>query len=162
MGKYTILVPYNGTPSGDDVLHLAFDAARSHDGRVVVLALTEVHPAIRLVDLPSIFDEEGWGALERANTVARERGLVIECRLCRTHDAGKAIVSEARRIQADAIFLALKTPRFSWLPPRLGARARTVMRLAPCPVVLGSTRRTGQLRESEAVGEAERVLKLVR
>ena len=158
MGVPTVLVPYDGSAASDRMLRMACDAAAARGGRVVALALTQVHRALPLANLPPVFDEPGWRALFHAEEVAKQRGTSIEPRLRHTYDAGRTIVREAHALQADAIFLALKPPRFSWLPLRLGGTARTVMRGAPCPVILGHVHPAAELDATDALAEAERVL----
>ena len=126
---------------------------------VVVLAVTEVHPSLPLANLPGHFDEPSWNALVHAEDLATGWDMEIEARLRRSHDAGRTIVGEARAIRADSIFLALKRPRFSWFPRRLGKKARTVMRKAPCPVIIGHIPPGAEINAAGALAEAEQVLR---
>jgi nucleotide-binding universal stress UspA family protein len=139
--------------------------SRSRDtigGRVVAVAVTLVPPSLPLADLPPTFDQTGNHALARAKEISSRELLrdgEIETRLTRAYDTARAIVSEAAYIGADAIFLALDRPRFSWLPLRLSSTARRVMKQAPCPVFLGYFPHQGALEASTASAEAERLLR---
>ena len=157
MTSHTALVPYDGSEAADKLLYLACRTMGS-DGRVIALALTEVHPTLPLMDLPVHFDEPARRALVRAEGLARLWGSQIEPRLRRTHDAARTIVREARIIPADAVFLALKPRRFSWLPTRLGRTARMVLHEVSCPVILGQFPAAVELDAAGALAEAQRVL----
>lgn len=159
MSPRTILVPHDGGPGADAMLELACDIVKAWGGRIVVLAVTEVHPSLVLETLPGHFDEPSWNALVHAEDLATGWGVEIEARLRRSHDAGRTIVGEARALRADSIFLALKPPRFSWLPHRLGKKARMVMRKAPCPVLIGHVPVGAELNAAGALAEAEQVLR---
>jgi nucleotide-binding universal stress UspA family protein len=103
-------------------------------------------------------DQRERDALRRARDIAWRYGHEIETQLRRGRDAARPIVLEARCIDADAIFLPLGLPRFSWLPPRLSRTVRDVLRQAPCPVFFGYFPSAGALEASRAVAEAERLL----
>jgi nucleotide-binding universal stress UspA family protein len=159
MSPRTILVAHDGGPGTRAVLELACDIVKARGGRVVVLAVTELHLALPLYNLPGHFDEPGWNALVHAEGLAKGWDMEIEARLRRSHDAARTIVGEAWALRADSIFLALKPPRFSWLPHRLGKHARAVMRNAPCPVLVGHVPVGGELNAAGALAEAEQDLR---
>src|SRR5947209_17335090 len=131
----TYLVPYDCSVSSAVLLRLACHAAGARGEAVRVLAITLVHRALPLWNLPSYFDEKSWNALIHAETVAQGYEVAVEGRIRRSYDAGKCIVQEACAARAAAIFLALARPWFGW--PRLDRTRRYVLQHAPCPVYLG-------------------------
>ena len=158
MTPRTILVPYDGRPRADDMLRLACDVVPTVGGRVVAFAVTHVVRSLPLAGLPASIDRAGRDALTRARDLARHHGREIETHLMRSYDIAPAIIWEARDIQADAIFLAVERPRLSWLPLLLPGTARTVIRRAPCPVILGYFPAARAPKASEVLAEAERLL----
>jgi nucleotide-binding universal stress UspA family protein len=161
MGPRTVLVPYDGSEDADRMLRLACQTVGA-GGRVVVLALTQVHQTLPLADLPAHFDEPTLRVLHRAWEVVRtvwDASVDVEIEPClrRTHHAANTILHQADTIKADAIYLALKQPRFSWLPLRLGGTTRTIMQRAPCPVLVGRFPSLG-FSPSDVLEEAHQVL----
>ena len=163
MTPRTVLVRVDESEGAGWILRMACLAA-GDGGRVVVLALTEVHPALPLLDLPAHYDEPAlraihwaWQVVAALWTEEEAIRIEIETRVRRTHSAARTILEEAERTSVDTIFLALKQPRLSWLPLRLGGTIRTVMRRSPCPVVVGRFPPVS-LSPSDVLAEAQRVL----
>ncbi|MDQ2744852.1 MAG: universal stress protein [Chloroflexota bacterium] len=156
----SMLLVHDDSVASDQALLLACTIAGLRHCRLVVLAITEVHPAIPLVNLPAFFDEHSWNALVQAEEVAREFDIEIDTRLRRTHDAGKSILGEAQRIHADTIFLAIRQNRFGRLPLLFGRTIRAVMRDAPCPVLVGYFPPATTPDSSDVIADVQRLLHL--
>jgi len=90
----------------------------------------------------------------------REFGIEIDTRLRRTHDAGASIVSEAQRIHADTIFLAIRRNRFGRIPLLFSGTIRAVMRDAPCPVLVGYFPPATTPDNADVIAEVQRLLHL--
>lgn len=155
----TVLVYHDGSSSADGVVRSACNLVES-GGRVSVLAVTCVPRSLPLQNLPAQVDDKAQKALRQARDAARGvSGRDIETQIRRGREAARLIVMEARRIDADAIFLTLDRPRFSWATPRLTRTACDVLRHAPCPVFLGYFPQGELLDASHALAEAEDVLR---
>jgi nucleotide-binding universal stress UspA family protein len=133
----TIVLPYDGSEAADAMLRLACQVV-DRPGRLIALYTTRVPASLPLDPLPAWFDDEGNEKLDRAEALAAARDVAIETTLTRVRRPVDAIVAEARRCEAAAIFLARPSWRRPWR--RLGAAitARAVRRRAPCPVLVGS------------------------
>jgi len=142
----TILVPYDGSSQADDLLHLACEVVGA-EGRVVALYVTRVPPSLPLDPLPAHVDAAGNDALDRAERVMRRYDGIVETRLTRARRVRDAIVGEAGAIGADAIFLPLASGGV-WRRLRRAWDAWTVVRRAPCRVLLGYSPDLGDLYAS--------------
>lgn len=131
----TLLVPYDGSASADDVLHLACNAVSGATGRVVVLYVARISLVDPQPSMQRPGDGDGFRALDHAQQITRQYGGMVETRLVRARSVVTAIVTDADAIRADGIFLVLG-------PGCLGQRWRhawmawQVMRRAHCPVLL--------------------------
>jgi nucleotide-binding universal stress UspA family protein len=144
----TLVVPHEGTAQDDAALRLACQTARGTGARVLVVAVTRVHPSLPLEGLPPSIDADARDALDHAAEIARGEGCLdvaslIEGRLVRARDVAEAIVAEAREVGAEAIYMALSYRRHPWQRWGTSRTLRAVLRHAPCRVVLDSARETG-------------------
>jgi hypothetical protein len=133
----TLLVPYTKSDASARLLRLACRVVAAEGGRVVVLALTQVHRALPLEGLPAYFDEKSWYALCDAEKVARGSGAEVELTLHHTYHKAKTIIRESHIVGADAILLPVERPRYAWLPTWWDGTQRFVTKHATCPVITG-------------------------
>ncbi len=137
MTALTLLVPYTKSDASARLLRLACGVVAAEGGRVVVLALTQVHRALPLEGLPAYFDEKSWYALGDAANVAQGLGADVELTLRHTYHKAKTIIRESHTIGADAILVPVERPRFAWLPAWWDSTQRFVIKHATCPVITG-------------------------
>jgi hypothetical protein len=137
MKALTLLVPYTKSDASARLLRLACTVVAAEGGRVVVLALTQVHRALPLEGLPAYFDEKSLYALCDAANVAQGSGADVELTLRHTYHKAKTIIRESHTVGADAILLPVERLRFSWLPAWWDGTQRFVTRHATCPVITG-------------------------
>jgi basic amino acid/polyamine antiporter, APA family len=89
-------------------------------------------------------EARGRSALESARIQARRAGIRIQTRVLRTRNPGAALVEEARRLEADAIYWStLHAPAGE---RSIGPTALYLLSKRPCRVVI----------ETEGSGERER------
>ena len=151
MALGTILVSYDGTAPADAMLRLACGTAGS-GRRLIALYVTRIPASLPLEPLPAWIDEEGQGALDRAEAIAREYGVEVESWLMRARHTVEAIVGVAREGEADAIFLPLGSWRRPWRRLHAICTARAVLRRAACPVLLGAWAIPGHERTPQRPG----------
>ena len=127
------LVPLFGTDLNADAITAAAKLV-GEDAGVEVLYLIEV-PLRLPLDAPLPDEEErARNLLEAALVVGRHAGLRVDTRMLRTRRASATIVSEARRLGSDAIYLATEHA-----PPAergLGPLATQLLAHRPCRVVI--------------------------
>lgn len=153
---HKILVHHDDSACADGLVRMACDLV-GYGGRVVALAVTCVPPSLPLYGLSPDLDIEARDALRRARDVAEADGYGIETRLRHGRDIADVVLREAEDVQADAIFLTLRRPRFRWVPWSLPRWVTAVLREAARPVFLAYYP-SGRGEEKRAVVEAERVL----
>src|SRR5262249_39721418 len=89
-------------------------------------------------------ETQGRGLLESARIAGRKAGVRVKTGLIRTRSPGSTLVDEARRVDADLIYLdAVHAPRFEQL---LGPTTTSLLTKRPCRIVV----------ETGAAGLAER------
>ncbi len=137
MSGVTLLVPYSKDDASACLLRLACRIAAAEGGRVVVLALTEVHRALSLAGLPAHFDTKAWYALSDAEEVAGGSDAEVELELRRTHHKAKTIIREAQSTRADAILLPVPRRRHVRIPTWPDRTQQYVSKHATCPVITG-------------------------
>ncbi len=143
---HTLLVPLDGTPQSDRVIDLAARAAATEQSRLHILCV--VDPAYVLspgdtdgVEPDGLTYPPAAEQTERAEHVVaaaihrlRGSGLAAEGQVC-GGQPGDAIVTEARRINADVIVMGHRhlSRLQRWVDP---STAGTVIERAPCPVLV--------------------------
>ena len=142
MTLHRILILYDGSEAADGLLSMACETVWPA-GCVMPLYVTCVPSVLPLAPLPRWYDEEGWQALERAETMAWRHGCNVDIWLVRSREPVDAIVSVAHDGEADAIFLPLCGWRHPFQRLHDGAQAQSVARDAPCPVLVGSWNEPG-------------------
>ncbi len=132
-GYRTVLVPI----FGEDVGAAAIGRAAKLIGKggvihaVFVLA---VPPELPLEDGLEAQEAHGRSALESARIQARRAGIRIHTGVIRTRNPGAALVEEARRVQADAIYWStLHAPA---VERRIGPTALHLLSRRPCRVII--------------------------
>ena len=137
MALDTILVHYDGSESADAMLRLAWQVVGAR-GRLIALYTTRIPASLPLDWLPSWIDNDGNKMLDRAEVLAAAQGVAIETTLTRVRRPVDAIIAEARACEAAAIFLPQPSWRRPWRRLRAVITACSVLRRAPCPVLVGS------------------------
>jgi basic amino acid/polyamine antiporter, APA family len=129
----TALVPLFGADLNADAIAAAAKLV-GEDAGVDVLYLIEV-PVRLPLDAPLPDDEQrARNLLEAARVAAQRAGLRVDTRMLRTRKASATIVSEARRLGSDAIYLATQHA-----PPGergLGPLATYLLAHRPCRIVI--------------------------
>ena len=138
-----ILILYDGSEAADGLLSMACETVWPA-GSVMPLYVTRVPAVLPLSPLPRWYDEEGWQALDRAESVAWRYGCNVDTWLVRSREPADAVVSVAYDGEADAIFLPLCGWRHPFRRLHDGSQARSVAREAPCPVLVGSWNEPGR------------------
>ncbi|MBY4674356.1 universal stress protein [Burkholderia multivorans] len=142
----TLLVPLDGTPQSNRVLDLAARAAAVKQSRLHVLCVVDPAYVLSPCDMDGV-EPDGLtyppavDQTERAERVVaaaihrlQGNGLAAEGRVC-GGQPGDAIVTEARRINADVIVMGHR--HLSWLQRWADpSTAETVIERAPCPVLV--------------------------
>jgi hypothetical protein len=154
----SLLVVYDGTPSGDESIRLACALAASDGYPIEVLSIVLVPRSLPLRGLPVSFDERNTAQLARACDLARERGIDIRTRVVHAYETWQGVLRECERLRPAALFLALDWSPTRWLPERLPMAVRHPVRNAPCPVYLAHAPGPSAPSSREAIAEAERVL----
>lgn len=152
-----LLVPYDGSAHAGDALRFACVVARTTDSRVVAVYVTRVPPSLPLLADIERLDRPGHAALRGACEVAARSGVDLNASLVRSRDVATGILTEARQVGADAIFMALNPRRRPWLRLLLARTARKVMRRAQCPVHINVLE--AELEASDRVADAIRVIR---
>jgi nucleotide-binding universal stress UspA family protein len=153
-----ILVLYDGRPEAQQVLESACDVAAASDCDVEVLHFKRVPLSLPLTNLPQWLTDEAEAVLDQAREIGASKGVALETHRRFTYDVGAAVVSEANRVQPQAIYLSVDWPHSNWFPRFLPRTVRDVMRNAHCPVYLGYFPNHFGVSPKEIVEEAERVL----
>jgi nucleotide-binding universal stress UspA family protein len=155
----SLLVVYDGSPSGDEGVGLACAAGRLRNQAVEILSVTTVHRSLPLADLPDWLDERAELRLARARDIAFASGSEIDTRLVRDYDLTQAVLRECQRIQPAGVFLAIESSSKPWLPAFLPGLARRLMQKAKCPVYLVNAPESRGMTPREVLSESERVLR---
>lgn len=153
-----ILIPYDGSDSAQEMLHLAGDLTSAAGGQVFVVGFSRVPPSLPLADLAPSFDQKLRQALVTAGELAHLHGWATEIRVRRSYDVPRAILSEARAVWADAIFLPIQPSSLHWNGLLLSREVRMVMRQAECLVVLVRSPRRRRLDSSHVLDEVNTIL----
>ena len=148
-----ILVPVVATESSEEMMATAGKLAA--DRGVTIHAITVVEVPVEL-PLDAEMPREQRGAeqlLAHARQIAEEYGATVDTTVVNGRQAGRAIVEEARRTNAEVIMMGVARKR------RLGERifGRTVdyvLRHAPCRVVIASDAAAPGSTPAEAAGAA--------
>jgi hypothetical protein len=120
---------------GDDVSGRAMRAAAKlvdPDASIDAIVFLEVPPQLPLEAGLEREEEQARERLEAARTRARDEKLKIRTAVVRTRSVGAAIVDEARRRNAEVIYLDFAGEK----RPGLGAVASYVLEKRPCRVVI--------------------------
>ncbi|HXB65864.1 MAG TPA: universal stress protein [Solirubrobacteraceae bacterium] len=132
-GYRTVLVPI----FGEDVGAAAIGRAAKLVGKGGVIRAVFVLPVPPELPLEDGLEEQeahGRSALESARIQARRAGLRIHTGVIRTRNPGAALVEEARRVEADAIYWStLHAPA---VERRIGPTALHLLSRRPCRVII--------------------------
>jgi len=128
-----ILVPVNGSKTGDEAVALACDLAKRAGGQVYVVYVIQVSRALPLDAELVAENVKGEEALEQARRIAEERGCRADTRLLQAREAGPAIVDEAIERGVDLIILGCPYKRrFGEFD--VGSTIAYILKNAPCQV----------------------------
>jgi APA family basic amino acid/polyamine antiporter len=133
LGYRSVLVPLFGT----DVDGFALRAAAKLVGEGALVEAVYVLRVPNQLSLDARLEREeevGMEVLETARMIGRKGGLNVQTRMLRTRNPGAAIVEEARRTQAELIYLSTVHA-----PPSersLGTTATYLLQHRPCQVVI--------------------------
>lgn len=141
-----------------DAVDAACRLARERGARVTAVAVVEVPVELPLDCEMDPEDSRARELLESARTTADSYGISVSLRLLRAREAATAIVEEIERERADlAIVGACRRP---WRKRTvLGRTVETVLRQAPCRVMLVATAAEGdgaEVRDARRRGSAGR------
>lgn len=127
-----ILVPTLGSPVAE-MLQTASKIAKEDDSKVTALYVIEV-PLHMPLDtfLPKEFSQ-GDAALDKAQAIGREYGVVLDTKLVQARFAGQAIVDTAKELGCDLIVLGA-TDRGPLSNVLFGRSVDYVIKNAPCRV----------------------------
>ena len=135
-GYRRILVPVDGSPTGERGLRKAIRLAKKHGAKLVLLHVVDERPAFLEFDSRVDASEfvralvrEGRNVLKRARTLAGRSGLSPRALLRETfgEPAADEIVREAKRVRADLIVMGTHGR---------SRNARRVLRSAGVPVLV--------------------------
>ena len=130
-----ILVPVNGSRADAEAIKLACSVARKNKAKVYVTYVIKVKRSLPLdADVSSevVMGEE---VLERAETIAEERGCEVQTDLLQSREVGPAVVDEAIERGVDAIIIGIGyEKRFGEFS--LGDTVPYVLKNAPCTVYI--------------------------
>lgn len=134
-----LLVPVNGTPADQDVLHLVGDLVHRHPASITLIFVVEVQQSLPLdAELPDQIDR-GEKILRVAEDFARRQlghkvdGVTTD--LLQARSAGSAIVDEAIERRADVIVLSAEN-RCKLGRTSLGETVAYILKNAPCDVLV--------------------------
>jgi APA family basic amino acid/polyamine antiporter len=143
----TALVPIFGADVSASALHSASKLI-GEDGVVYAIFVLPVPPQLSLES--NLVDEEAHGrsVLESARIQARRAGIKIHTGLIRTRHPGAALVEEARRVGADAIYWsAIHAPAGE---QQIGPTAAYLLSKRPCRVIIETDNRRAPTRRRDA------------
>ena len=141
LGYKTAIVPLFGTDLSARALRRA---ARLLGQDAVVYALYVLHVPRQLPLDAGMEDEElaGRSLLESARIAGRQAGVRVKTGLIRTRNSGATIVDEARRVDADLIYLSeVHAPPSERI---LGPTANYLLSHRPCRVVIETEAANGR------------------
>ncbi len=148
-----ILVPVVATESSEEMMATAGKLAADRDVSIHAITVVEV-PVELPLDAETPREERGAEQLlAHARQIAEEYGATVETKVVHGRQAGRAIVEEARRMNAEVIMMGVARKR------RLGQHifghtVDYVVRHAPCRVVIASDAAAPGATESAAVEAA--------
>ncbi len=141
LGYRTALVPMFGA----DVSAAALSRAAKLIGEAGVVYAVYVLPVPSQLSLDAGLEEEeaqGRSVLESARIQARRRGIKIHTGLIRTRNPGAALVEEAERVDADAIYWS--TIHAPTGEQRISPTAAYLLSKRPCRVIIETENRPAQ------------------
>lgn len=132
-GYRTVLVPIFGEDVGAAAIGRAGKVI-AKGGTIHAVFVLPVPPELPLKDGLEEQEASGRSALESARIQARRAGIRIHTAVVRTRNPGAALVEEARRVQADAIYWStLHAPS---VERRIGPTALHLLSRRPCRVII--------------------------
>ncbi len=130
-----ILVAVHDPDHVRGLMKVACQLAHSIGAEVTALYVEEIGPGLSLdLKLPML-DEEGQKVLARAREAASQQHTKISTHLIRAHQAGEAIVGQARTERSDLLVLGYRGKR-GVKEFVLGSTFRHVIAHAPCQVIV--------------------------
>ena len=131
---YGIIVPTTGDVEAS-MMQTACKIAIRDKSRILAMYVIEVPMTMPLDAKMTLEKEKGEKALDQAELIAKEYDVQIDTRLVQARSAGKAIVEEAVKRQADLILLG-ETERHRALELLSGRTISYVAQNAPCKVMV--------------------------
>ena len=133
LGYKTAIVPIFGTDLNARALRRAAKLL-GDDAIVYALYVLEVPRQLPLQGGMEAEEQQGRGLLESARIAGRKAGVRVKTGLIRARSPGSTLVDEARRVDADLIYLdAVHAPRSEQL---LGPTTTYVLAKRPCRIVV--------------------------
>ncbi len=131
-----VIAVYDGTPGADELLDSLSRLVRAYRGRLTILIVRTVRLAEAMPTYTPGADRSVDEMVERAERLARSRGVNHSVHVRYVRAFGPAVVSEARLHSADLV--ALPVPDPGRIPSDLAEweDLRLVMRQVTCAVML--------------------------
>jgi basic amino acid/polyamine antiporter, APA family len=137
----TIVVPVVEGPESDEAVNIAVRLAAERRARIVAMRVIVVPLDLPLdVELPEE-EERADALLDKARDVGELYGVTVLQRIVRARNAGRAIVDEADRRQAEIIVLGAPRGRHRGRSAIFGKTVDFVLKNAPCRVMVAAGRR---------------------
>ena len=132
-----ILVPLGGETDAEHAMVVACRLAAEHGAAITAVAVIEL-PAELPLDAHMLEEEaQAKGLLERAYAIAGGYGVALSGHTLRAREAGRVIVEEAERVEAEVILLgAPRKVRASRRARVFGRTIGYVLQRASCRVML--------------------------
>jgi APA family basic amino acid/polyamine antiporter len=137
----TILVPVVEGPESDEAVNIAVRLAAERRARIVAMRVIVVPLDLPLdTELPEE-EERADALLDKARDIGELYGVTVLQRIVRARNAGRAIVDEAERRQAEIIVLGAPRGRHLGRSAIFGKTVDFVLKNAPCRVMVAAGRR---------------------
>ncbi len=148
-----ILVPVVANEVSEEMMVTAGKLAADQGTTIEAITVVEVPVNLPISALLPSEEQAAAELLEHAKAIAEEYGAKVVIQIVRGRQAGRAIVEEASRINAEVIMMGVASRR------RMGERlfGRTVdyvLRNAPCRVIISSDKAPAGSEAAAALGAA--------
>lgn len=130
-----ILVPTNGTSYSERAIELACRLGIEQKAEIVVVSVIEVPRTLPLEATLGQPEKDSQDALERGKEIVELHHLTPIVRSERAREASEGIIRAAKEHKADIVVLGLRT-NLKAAQYLLGRTTETVIRRAPCEVIL--------------------------
>ena len=130
-----ILVPVNGGSVDEEIIKLACNLVREHKVTVEVINIIEVERSLSLDTTVEPQAEKGEEILNQAENAASEVDCKVETALIQAREAGPAIVTAAKKREADLIVMGIGYKKRLGIFD-LGKTIPYVFKESPCQILL--------------------------